>query len=175
MKVVMKSLGLCSRLRRFEIGNVAKNIELSLGQTTMNAAVRLQIIRQYGHVLESLRGLVGDEAELPCAKEVIEEALLEEIALTNDAERHRVLANGYVLLATFVSTEECAVSQRFEAWLRELGKGGQIPREFPDPDSLRLTEIEGRINRAMKLRLAELRERERNRLNHSRVRHQFGS
>ena len=75
---------------------------------------RADIISAYLQVLADMRGPIGVDSELPCPKEQIGEAIFRELAGNLEGDLLRMLEIAYVLLESFIPSEEYKVIEDFK-------------------------------------------------------------
>ena len=124
----------------------------------MDPAKRLEILRAYGRLLDGLAPYtIGDENDLPCSRQHVEEALLEEISTTIDPSILQSLETGYVLLGSFVRTDQCATVRAFETWVREATQGKHDNCQRIPHEDLH-SEIQQSVARDMERRLQKVKD-----------------
>lgn len=96
-------------------------------------ARRMELIAAYGSVLEHWQHQVGRESDLPCARGVIEAAILEELGNPAFPEMVDALETGYLHLETFVPDDEYEVIVESERVFAEAGR----LIDTGDPQSIR--------------------------------------
>jgi hypothetical protein len=94
----------------------------------MDAATRIEIISAFGQHLEARKSNFGRESELPYPKELVRQALSEELIRPTMPELIDAMEVGFVLLESFVSDAEYAVVQRFEQVVAQ----GQLLKQSGD-------------------------------------------
>lgn len=94
----------------------------------MDAAIRIEIISAFGAHLETKKSVFGRESELPYPKELIRQALAEELVCPTMPELVDVMEGGFLHLEEFVSDEESDIAQRYEQVLAR----GQLLKQSSD-------------------------------------------
>jgi hypothetical protein len=93
---------------------------------------RYGIICAYLQVLEDMGGPIGVDSELPCPKEQIGEAILRELADDLEGDLRRRLEIAYVLLESFIASEEYRVIEDFKT----ASRFAQKIADMGDPTSI---------------------------------------
>ena len=75
---------------------------------------RWRIVSAYLRVLEDMKGPIAVDIELPCPKERIGQAILQELANDPDSDLRRRLEIAYVQLESFIPYEEYRVIEDFK-------------------------------------------------------------
>ncbi len=88
----------------------------------MDAEARIEIISAFGAHLEARKSAFGRESELPYPKELIRQALAEELTSPNMPKLIDAMESGFLLLEDFVSDPDYAVVQRYESVLAKRGE-----------------------------------------------------
>lgn len=83
----------------------------------MDAAIRHKIISAFGAHLETRKSVFGCESELPYPKEIVRQALAEELVGPTTPELVDAMEGFFLLLEDFVSDEEAAVAHRYDLFL----------------------------------------------------------
>ena len=113
---------------------------------------RADIICAYLQVLEDMRGPIGVDSELPCPKEQIGEAIFRELAGDLEGDLLRMLEIAYVLLESFIPSEEYKVIEDFKT----ASRFAQQIADTGDPTSiLRSAGIIRKANGESAVRLQE--------------------
>ena len=88
----------------------------------MDAEVRFKIISAFGAHLEAMKSVLGCESKLPYPKELIRQALAEELASPTMPKLVDAMESSFLSLEDFVSDQEYAVVQRHERLLAQRGQ-----------------------------------------------------
>ncbi len=88
----------------------------------MDAKARIEIISAFGAHLEAEKSTFGRESELPYPKELIREALVEEMVSPTTPKLVDAMESVFLLLEDFVSDEDYVIVQRFESVLSQRGQ-----------------------------------------------------
>jgi len=113
---------------------------------------RYRIICAYLQVLEDMGGPIGVDSELPCPKEQIGEAIFRELADDMEGDLRRRLEIAYVLLESFIPSEDYRVIEDFKT----ASRFAQQIADMGDPTSiLRSAGIIRKANGESAVRLQE--------------------
>jgi hypothetical protein len=93
---------------------------------------RYGIICAYLQVLEDMGGPIGVDCELPCPKEQIGEAIFRELAGDLEGDLRRRLEIAYVLLESFIPSEDYRVIEDFKT----ASRFAQQIADMGDPTSI---------------------------------------
>jgi len=122
---------------------------------------RIEIISAYGAVLQNRRLTVGRESDLPSPKEIIRNALAEELVNPADLEMVNALEVSFIELESFLSDEEFEVVSQFE---RAIAEGKRLMEEGDPKRAAALIsgvpkeamEIQRKINQQQEERLRQI-------------------
>ena len=93
---------------------------------------RWRIISAYLRVLEDMKGPIAADSELPCPKELIGQAILQELADDPEGDLRRQLEIAYVRLESFIPYEEYRVIEDF----KDVSLRAQEIADMRDPTSI---------------------------------------
>ncbi len=111
-----------------------------------------RIISAYLRVLEDMKGPIAVDSELPCPKELIGQAILQELADDPEGDLRRQLEIAYVRLESFIPLEEYRVIEDF----KDISLRAQEIADMRDPTSiLRSARIMGNAKGECAVRLQE--------------------
>lgn len=132
----------------------------------LDCEYRLEIIAAYGSVLERCASAVEPEAALPYPKELIRQAIYDELAENPETDLREHLEIAFVRLESFLPSEEFEIVHNFklaDSLAREMAKSG-IPgdiissaRILKDVKGDRAVEIQEKISEEMQKRLEQIR------------------
>ena len=91
-----------------------------------------RIISAYLLVLEDMKGPIAVDSELPCPKERIGQAILQELADDPESDLRRQLEIAYVRLESFIPYEEYRVIEDF----KDVSLRAQEIADMGDPTSI---------------------------------------
>jgi hypothetical protein len=140
--------------------------ELNTIACLMSAANRGEVITRYGQLLEKYSAPVGRETELPYSKEMIRQAICEELSENPHSEVRSFLEIAFVQLECFLPPEEFKVVHDFKrvsVIAQEVAKSGD-PRDIVASAAI-LTRVKGekavrileKISKKIRKRMAEIR------------------
>lgn len=134
--------------------------------TALDCEYRLEIISAYGRVLEQCASAVEPEAALPYPKELIRQAIYDELAENPETDLREHLEIAFVRLESFLPSEEFEIVHNFklaDSLAREMAKSG-IPgdiissaRILKDVKGERAVEIQEKVSEEMQKRLGQIR------------------
>ena len=89
----------------------------------MKSTQRIEIISAYGNILENRRLIVGRESDLPFPKELIRQALAEELVNPSRPELLNALEIAFLELESFLTDEEFELVSQF---LKAVAEGAPL-------------------------------------------------
>jgi hypothetical protein len=101
----------------------------SRGQTREK---RWRIISDYFRVLDDMKGPIAVESDLPCSKEWVAEAILQELAEEPEYDLRRRLEIAYVRLESFIAYKEYRIIEDF----KDASLRAQLIADMRDPTSI---------------------------------------
>ena len=108
----------------------------------MNAEQRIVVISAFGALLEKGKSLVGRELDLPFPKELIRQALSEELTNPTLPIPMDALETGFLELESFVIEEDFQIIQQFEKAMAEAPQlGPEASQEAVLRSARRLSEV----------------------------------
>jgi hypothetical protein len=114
--------------------------------------IRRQIICAYLRVLDEMKGPIGVDSDLPCSKDQVAEAILNELADDPECDLRRRLEMAYVQLESFIPYREYRVIEDF----KDASQRAQTIADMGDPTSiLRSARIMRRARGESAVRLEE--------------------
>lgn len=93
---------------------------------------RWQLICAYLRVLDRTNGPIAVESDLPCPKELIAEAILQELADDPDSDLRRRLEIAYIQLESFIPYRDYRIIEDF----KEASQRAQRLADMGDPTSI---------------------------------------
>jgi hypothetical protein len=154
----------------FVQANSAENAEVRAGFRDQSRNERCRIICAYLRLLDDMRGPIAVESDLPCSKERVAEAILQELADDPEYDLRRHLEIAFVQLESFIPYREYRVIEDFkDASLRaqriaDMGdptsilRSARIMRSSRGENAVRLEEKIYEKMRARRLQLLRVRE-----------------